>query len=149
VHNEDSVLSTARFIPWIEQHRQILMYLQHLGLQQKRRVCSLAMLSRSKYVIFLLHAFACLCAVQVIIWIGNYAYRHQETPVRNFNSVENKIDQIRYDGTPKMRRKLAEVGEEAVQNDMWIQMTKSIMEREKTIDKMYALHVSKSGGEFR
>jgi hypothetical protein len=104
------------------------------------------MLSRSKYVIFLLHAFACLCAVQVIIWIGNYAYRHQETPVRNFNSVENKIDQIRYDGTPKMRRKLAEVGEEAVQNDMWIQMTKSIMEREKTIDKMYALHVSKSGG---
>ena len=109
------------------------------------------MLPPSKFI-FLLYVSASLTTIELVIWAGNYRHREKGSPERKSESEESNthegIKKIEYNGTPKMRRSLAELGENAVPDAMWTKMTTSVIAREKSLDGVYALHVSKSGGEF-
>ena len=49
-------------------------------------------------------------------------------------------------GTPQQRRKLAALGSSSISDVMWRKMASAYIEREKNLDGIFALHVSKSGG---
>ena len=72
--------------------------------------------------------------------------------IRNSNSppgievTPNKILKDNCNVTPEERRDLALKGESATENE-WKVMSASILEQEKKTSGVYALHVSKSGGE--
>ena len=60
--------------------------------------------------------------------------------------VNKKVLKENYNGTPQKRRNLALHRESATKND-WEILAASILERGKKVSGVYALHVSKSGGE--
>ena len=62
---------------------------------------------------------------------------------------EKYMQQIVFDGSPNLRRTLAAMEQNSTTptpDALWQQMLQSVVAREKSLDGVYALHISKSGG---